>query len=233
MNLLDKLKDITDAIIRLDEKIGFRRILSYVVLILILFCVFNFKSIVKGSIELVRDLDEEIHTEKMEKRDQLLQELSPILLEFRSSVGADRILYFEYHNSKENLVGIPFKYIDLVLQNTKYSTPCAPASIFKDINVGLITQLYEKIKSGTIVFCEGIDDSVFKELYPGTFELFQIESRDLQQAYISIPGVSQPVGMIVLEWDGENGMDKELVEKAANGCNSFVSRINGLIMSKR
>lgn len=233
MEFLDKIKEITDAIVKIDQKVGFRHILLYVVLILVLIGIFNFKSIVRGSIELVQELNEEIHTEKMEMRDQLLQELTPILLEFRSAANADRILYFEYHNSKENLVGIPFKYIDLVLQNTRYGIAAAPESSFKDINVGIITNLYEKIKTGDIIYSCGPQDTIFEELYPGTFELFSSKDGSQMQAFISIPGIKQPVGMIVLEWQCiDEEFDINKIRSIVNGTNSFVSRINALIMSK-
>lgn len=233
-NFLDKVGEIADALVKIDEKIGFKRILLYVILLLILFGIFNFKTLVKGTIEVVQDLNEEIHIEKMEKRDQLLRELSPILLEFRSTVGADRILYFEYHNSKENLVGIPFKYIDLVLQNSRYGISTAPESLYKDINVGLISNLYEAIKGGNIVYCKGKDDAQFKELFPETYDLFLCMDGTEQWAFISIPGVIQPIGMIVLEFSGNVELDVDKIKKAAHGPNtSFISRINGLIMSKR
>lgn len=233
MEFLDKIKEITDAIVKIDQKVGFRHILLYIVLILVLIGIFNFKSIVRGSIELVQELNEEIHTEKMEMRDQLLHELTPILLEFRSAANADRVLYFEYHNSKENLVGIPFKYVDLVLQNTRYGIAAAPESLFKDINVGIITNLYESIKTNNVICCNGPQDNVFEELYPGTFDLFSSKDGSQIQVFISIPGIKQPVGMIVLEWQSvDEEFDINKVESIVNGTNSFVSRINALIMSK-
>ena len=90
---LDRIHDLTESIVRIDQTIGFKRLLLYVFLGLFVFVLFNFKTIIKSSIELVTDLSEEIHNEKMAKRDELLAELNPILASFRTEVKADRVLY--------------------------------------------------------------------------------------------------------------------------------------------
>jgi hypothetical protein len=113
-------------------------------------------------------VQDEIHKEKIEKRDQLLAEMIPLLTEFRAELEADRILYFEYHNSKENLIGIPFKYVDLVLQNNRYGVQPIPSPIYRDISAGVLTDLYEVIKTGKTVYCEG-DDIEFQKEHPGAY----------------------------------------------------------------
>ena len=113
----EKIDEISDSLIKLDQKLGVKKIIQYLVILLLFIGVINIKSVLRWGVEFVTELNEEIHTEKMEKRDQLLAELVPELHELRGATGADRVLYFEYHNSKENVVGIPFKYIDLVLQS--------------------------------------------------------------------------------------------------------------------
>ena len=229
---LDRIHDLTESIVRIDQTIGFKRLLLYVFLGLFVFVLFNFKTIIKSSIELVTDLTEEIHNEKMAKRDELLAELNPILASFRTEVKADRVLYFEYHNSKENLVGIPFKYIDLVLQSNRYGVSRVPEGSYKDINVGAITALYENIKDGEIVVCKGEDDLDFMRKYPGTYELFENRDGSKQQIFISLPGVKQPIGMVVLEWIKESPMSSPADIKKVSGT-TYISRINALILSKR
>jgi len=233
-NLLEHVGDLSDSLVKLDEKIGFKRIIGYTVIILIVIGLFNFKSIVKEVIEIVEEISVQIHDEKMEQRDQLLFELNPVLQEFRATLNADRVLYFEYHNTKENLVGIPFKYVDLVLQNLKYGISPVPENLMSDINVGIISGLYEATKSGEIVYCTTEDQNRFRISYPAAWEIFGGTDGSSQQVFISIPGVRQPVGMIVLEWmDDELVLDKqEIMAVSYRGSGSFIPRINGLIMSK-
>ena len=165
---LEHIKDLTESFIKLDKKIGFVGLIKYSLLILVIFCIFNFKAVIKGGIEIINEIQDEIHKEKIEKRDQLLAEMIPLLTEFRAELEADRILYFEYHNSKENLIGIPFKYVDLVLQNNRYGVQPIPSPIYRDISAGVLTDLYEVIKTGKTVYCEG-DDIEFQKEHPGAY----------------------------------------------------------------
>lgn len=236
--MLDKIKDLSDSIIRLDLVLGFKKIAKYVLLGLIIFTVVNIRAVVRDFIGLFDDIKKEMHDEKMKKRDDLMIELLPILREYRVVLGADRILYFEYHNSKENLVGIPFKYIDLVLQDTRYGVQPAPREKFQSINSGAITPLYEDIKHGRPVLCNGSDDLEFRQDYSGVYDIFNITGNvySERQAYISIPGIKQPLGLIVLEWDTKPGTEQKKVESAEEikeKSELFISRINALIVSKR
>lgn len=231
-NFWGKIGELADAIVKIDEKVGFRKLLNYVLLLLALLLLFNFRIVTREVIEFVQEISEQIHDDKMVKRDELMQELAPLLQEFRAEAGADRILYLEYHNSKENLVGIPFKYIDLVQQNSKYGVACASVENFKDINVGLITDLYSGLKNNDIIICKGEGDREFLQKYQGAFELFNELDNSRQQAFISIPGVSQPIGLVVLEWI-DNELSDVSIEAINKIDNTYRARINALILKKR
>ena len=228
---LEHIKDLTESFIKLDKKIGFVGLIKYSLLILVIFCIFNFKAVIKGGIEIVNDIQEEIHKEKVEKRDQLLAEMIPLLTEFRAELEADRVLYFEYHNTKENLVGIPFKYVDLVLQNNRYGVQPIPSPIYREISAGGLTDVYEIIKDGKSIYCEGKDDTKFRIEHPGAYQLF-INDLDgsSHQLYISLPGINQPIGLIVIEWIDKPTEDPEEIKKIYR---SYIPRINGLILSKQ
>ena len=228
---LEHIKDLTESFIKLDKKIGFVGLIKYSLLILVIFCIFNFKAVSKGGIEIINELQEEIHKEKMEKRDQLLAEMIPLLTEFRAELDADRVLYFEYHNSKENLIGIPFKFVDLVLQNNRYGVQPVPTSIYRDISAGVLTDLYEVIKEGDVVYAEGASDIEFQRAHPGAYQLF-ISDTDgsSHQLFISLPGINQPIGLIVIEWIDAPEEGPEQIKQIYR---SYIPRINGLILSKQ
>lgn len=238
MSFLDHINDISESLVRLDERIGFKRLFSYLLIILLVIGLFNFKTIIKGTIELYNEIAEQIHDEKMVKRDEILMDLDDILKEYRGHVGADRVLYFEYHNSKENLAGIPFKYIDLVMQDRSYWAAGIPLDMYRDINIGAITGLYEDLKTSLVVFCISEGESYkgnawkqmsieeFSETYPGAYDIFQSEGPK-QQVYVSIPGARQPIGLLIFEWlDPESTIDRgRVIEVTA----AFVPRITGLM----
>ena len=169
----------------------------------------------------------------MKLRDELLSELGPILTDFRSNVRADRILYFEYHNSKENLIGIPFKYLELVRQNQSFSVQPVREDLYQNINTGSITNLYEDIKLGNLVHCSGPEDSTFHTKYSGVYNMFNSRDGAREFIFISIPGINTPVGMIVLEWMNESTLDLDLEEITHTASHNYVPRINALILSKR
>lgn len=228
---LNKLNEISEFFIRVDQKIGFKKIVRYVFLILLVLGIVNFKTVVKEVVEVVSEITKEQHDEMMQLRDELLRDLQPMLNEIRAHTEADRVLYFEYHNSKENLVGIPFKYADLVLQASSYNVTTVPENSYKDINTGTIASLYEELKHNII----SSDDSMFCHRFPGTYELFNGNDGSEKQVFVSIPGVDQPIGMLVFEWVGEDvDIDIKRIEYilGEHGEN-YLSRINGLIMSKQ
>ena len=231
-NIFKYIGDIADAWIKLEEKIGLKKIILYVLLGFLCAALINFRTVMRNTVEFVTELSDELHTEKMEKRDQLISELYPLLIDYRSSIGADRVLYFEYHNTKENLVGIPFKYMDLVIQSNKYGISSVPEAFFKDINVGNIASLYETLKrKNEIIYCSGERDVDFINNYPGTREIFSNFDGSKKLAFINIPGVHQPIGLVVIEWlDEDSEIDKVKIQKISN---TYVSGINALILSHR
>ena len=224
--------ELINAVIDIDQKVGFSKLVQYFFLGLTIFFFVNHKSLVKDGVELVSETQKRIHGEKMKLRDELLFELGPILTDFRSNVKADRILYFEYHNSKENLIGIPFKYLELVRQNQSYGIRPVQEERYKNINTGSITNLYEDIKLGAIAYCSGPEDERFRINYPGVFDIFNSRDGAERFVFLSIPGIDTPIGLIVLEWINEGSIDIDLNEMKQVASHNYIPRINALILSK-
>ena len=230
-SILEYLGIISDNLIKLDKTVGFSGLLKYAILVVVIIGLFNFKEVVKSGIEIITDLQEEIHNDKLVKRDELMGELLPLLSEFRGYCSADRILYFEYHNSKENLVGIPFKYLDLMLQCNRYGMAPLTSRNFRDINSGLIVELYEEIKFGKAVYYGGECDHEFQTKFPGVYSLFQeVQDDTKQRLFMSIPGYKQPLGLIIIEWSDED--ENRDLDKVQEASKVFLPRITALINSK-
>ena len=231
MVFLDKLKDLVDAAIKVEEKLGIRKAISYVFLGLLIYGVINFKAIVRDGIEIVQELTEEIHNQKMDKRDDFVASMNEVLIDLRHQTGADRVLYFEWHNTKENSVGVPFRYFDLVLQTEGYNIPkCLD---YKDIPAGWIVELYEMIKHGnTTILCDS--QNKLDQLYPIS-QVFYSQDGSRYQMFIGINYMSkdkiQQVGFLAIEWmDREHGIGVNLEEVDEILTESKIaSRINTLI----
>lgn len=228
--IIDKIKSLSEIIIKIEEKLGYKRYLKYVYSILIILGIFNFSNIIEYIMDIQTKISKQKHEEKLILRDGFLSELNPLLVEFRSSVGASRVLYFEYHNSTENFVGIPFKFANLVMANQDYECPGYNPNRYKDINSGLISKLYLDLKKKKVIINKGEKfDMNFYKMYPGIHDFFSIQDSSHQQMFINVPGISTPVGMIVLEWvDDEITSDKQW-ESIKNYVLHELPRINALI----
>lgn len=224
-------KDLFLAILKALKVVGVGWTLFTLFLITVMWGIFNYKTIILDGIEIYEKVRLEKHEKEMLVRDELLNELDPLLREFRASAQADRLLYFEYHNSKENLVGIPFKYVDLVLSEKKYGVPGISNNKYKDINAGLITELYrDVIRVGYVI---NDDPARFYEKYSGVSDFLK-DNENKQQLFINIPGVTSPIGLIILEWlddDTEGQREIDWVEQRHH-LSQFVPRINALIINK-
>ena len=232
MAFLDKLKSLSETYAMVEEKLGIRRFIQYSLFILAMYATFNFNSIVENVIKIQTEIKKKEHEERLSMRDGLMSELNPLLVELRSRSGASRVLYFEYHNSTENFVGIPFKYANLVLFNQSYGCPDFDVYSYRDINSGLISGIYGDLKKNEIIINKGrAGDIEFYAKYPEIHEFFSSKDGSVQQVFVNLPGVNFPVGMIVLEWVDENEKISSDLEwkRITSVITDELPRINALI----
>ena len=226
----DNVNSLSEIVIYLESMLGITRVIQYTIYILILVGILNFSKLVEYGLKVRDQIERKEHERRLELRDDLMAELNPMLIELRSTTGASRLLYFEYHNSTENFVGIPFKFANLVLANQEYECPDYDPSKYKDINSGLISGLYTDLRKHQILIHKGgYNCSSFHEKYPGIHEFFSAQEGSTQQLFINIPGVNSPIGMIVLEWVDKKEMSDKEWEEIANQVHLEIPRINALI----
>lgn len=226
--IADKLKMLSETLSMIEEKLGLLKFVQYSLFILVMYVAFNFSSIMENVMKMQTELVKKEHEKRLLMRDDLMTELNPLLVELRSGTGASRVLYFEYHNSTENFVGIPFKFANLVLSNQVYGCPSYDVSKYKDINSGLISGIYDELKKNNIIINRG-GESEFHSSHPEVHDLFSSQDGSKQQIYINLPGVNSPMGMIVLEWMDEKIKTDEEWEDIEDKINSEIPRINALI----
>lgn len=226
----DKLKSLSETFFEIEKKLGLTKFVLYSLFIMFIVGIFNFSNIVEYTLKIQTQIEKKEHERRLVLRDDLICELNPQLVELRSSTGASRLLYFEYHNSTENFVGIPFKFANLVLTNQRYECPGYNPEKYKDINSGLISGIYTDLRRNKIVINKGGYDTSFRAKYPDIDKFFSSQDGSVQQMFINIPGVSSPIGMIVLEW--VEGNEVKLDEEWKNIEDKVlrdIPRINALI----
>lgn len=217
--ILDHIKDIADSIIKVERSIGFRIFKKYVFLGLLVLAAINFKYIATETVIFVSSISNEIHNEKMNIRDEYMTEISPLLIELRIKSGADRVLYFEFHNSEENLNGIPFKFFDLLYANSEIGIPEVKESDYHNVNTGMYIDFFNDLKKKGSLVCHGADDIMFREKYLGLFSRMSMIDGCKSITFIGIPGVKNPIGFIALEWMDKNpneNYDREIVANINN-----------------
>jgi hypothetical protein len=185
----------------IDQKLGLRKFVKYLVvfaLVVFLAPVVLFpKKTIKETVKFVLEISNEIESEKMDNRDVVIRELNPLLRELRAETCADRVTYYEYHNSIENEAGVPFKFVDLVQQASKMGLP--EISPRDNVNVSRFAELYCDLQDSGYVLNTGRIDFFYR--YPGSSEIL---NGSKMQLFINIPGINKPLGIVVLEWQEYN-----------------------------
>lgn len=226
----DKLKALSETLVKIDEKLGITKFIQYGLFITLIFGVFNFSSIVEAIMKIQSQIEKKEHERRLLLRDDFMSELNPLLIEFRSSTGASRLLYFEYHNSTENFVGIPFKFVNLVMANQVYECPGYDPNKYKDINSGLISGIYSDLRQKEMIINKGVEhDTSFYAKYPEIHDFFSTQDGSVQQIYINIPGVNSPIGMIVLEWVNDEITTNQEWEEIQEQVFRYIPRVNALV----
>ena len=216
-----------DSLIKLDVVVGFKKVRRYAFLALFILAIFNINNIATGLVTFFLGITEEIHSQKMEQREYYMTQLTPILADIRADCGADRILYFEFHNSEENLDGLPFKFFDLMKSDCKYGIPEVFGKSYKNVNAGMYTEVFNDLAIGEMLYCRGFYDQSFRKKYKGFYELLKETDRSSVHVISSVPGIRKPIGFIVLEWmDDSKELDIETRVEAT--IHSHIARIAAL-----
>lgn len=226
----NKVKSFVDSLLKLHRTLGYKGIIKYALIGLGIYALINFRLVVSNVIEVIDEISQTMHEHQINKRDELVFELSPLLSEFRAITGADRVLYIEYHNSKENLVGIPFKYLDLVLTNKKYGVPEFDIKNYHELNAGVLAPIYMKLRKEGYVINRGSEDVEFIQSCHEVSDFVHAQDGSVQQVYLNLPGINTPIGLIILEWISEDpNRDWDSISDTSR---NYVTRINGLVLSK-
>jgi hypothetical protein len=223
--MIQRIEHLMDTLVRVDERLGLKKLIKYLIVLgmalLLIPVLSDPRGAIKGTVEFFLDLTAEIDRDRQVQRDEVIKNLVPLLRELRAETGADRAVYFEYHNSIENEAGVPFKYVDLVQQSPKMGL--SPLPPLDNVNASRFAELYlDLIDHGYIV---NPGDSNFYYRYPGAQE---IAGKSVMQVYCNIPGIQLPLGMIVLEWYDREELDWDQITKYAR---KESLRVNALMHS--
>ena len=226
--MIPNLDHIMETLVRVDERLGLKKLIKYLMVLAVTLLLIPVLSdptgSIKSTVRFFLDISEEIERDKQASRDEVMKELCPLLRELRAETGADRAVYYEYHNSIENEAGVPFKFIDLVQQASWHGLPSLPPK--DNVNASRFAELYLNLIENGYVVNPGDPDFYYQ--YPGVQE---ITNGSEMQVFCNIPGVQTTLGLVVLEWNDTNDRDKIDWDQVTKLCRKECLRINAL-MSK-
>lgn len=211
----------------MENKVRKILLISLFVLLAVISSLIMFKPLIRYGIVNYDKYQHETHLEKMSYRDSYLDSLYNILSGIRFISNADRVLYFEYHNSKENLLGVPFKYVDLITQVNKLNVPYLDYNEYSNINTGSIITLCRDLRKDTMLACTERNLIWFKHTYPYIYQV--ITQEDTTRSYkflicntivvnedyfnVDLDLFNQPIGFFIIEWI--DNKDREIVDNVA------------------
>ena len=108
--MIDKLRQFGEVLAGIDRGLGFRKFVQYTLvaglLILLAPVMVDPRGSIKSTVSFFINISEEIESDRMVERDLAIKEVYPVLRELRAALWADRVVYYEYHNSIQNEAGV-------------------------------------------------------------------------------------------------------------------------------
>lgn len=210
-----------------DEKFGFRKILLYTTYVLLVIALLNWESILRAVEASFRRIEDERHNKNLVIREKISMEVHPCLVELRARTNADRVMLFEFHNSINNLVGIPFKYITMTDHAEPYGSIFVPK--YNDVNSEVIGSFIRDLK---INMFEKIEDmEVLRMSDPSVLDVLN-NNEALCACYQYISVMGRPVAIMVLEWHSMEDAPSSAVSwnSVRAKCSQAAQEVSNIIM---
>lgn len=224
--MIDILTKIWDIIKDADERLGFKKILMYTTYVLVVIAILNWKSILVGVNEHLKQIERENHDRDLVIRDKINSEVRPYLVGLRIKAGADRVYLFEFHNSVTSLIGIPFKYVGLSSHDEPYGSnvniPC------NDVNSEVIGNFIRKLQEE--MFSKFDDLEVLRKSDPLTAKRLN-DPNAISACYQYMSVLGKPLGIIVLEYHRpESVPTPSMWNRVHSLCSQATQDLNSIIL---
>ena len=181
MEKIDKGIGVLEKALSMVEKYKIVTILKGCFIVLIIAGLIGFINNPLWIFEKIEELKEKAHTEKMAETNINSDIINTEIENLRLLTGADRVLLLQYHNTKQNLSGLPFVYLTATAE-----------AIAAD--VAPVASGYEAVKTSLYPFVSYIRAN---EYWCGDAE--ELKNRDKALAYRMIGNDVQHLAMLHLE----------------------------------
>ena len=173
----------------------------------------NQTKLIDNQFELVKNLliDQKVeHDKNLNTRDKISLPIQNKINHLKDFYRCSRVSVFEFHNSLVNMNGLPFKWYDLSYESVargvhavSYETRNMPFSV--------LLPIIKKIENGDVMLFKKDD---IEDFYNSSSVLYDFCLRHNINDLIVAPLINkdqQLVGLITLEYSGDNYIDDEVI----------------------
>lgn len=173
----------------------------------------NQTKLIDNQFELVKNLligQKEEHDRNLETRDSIALPIQNKINHLKDFYRCSRVSVFEFHNSLVNLNGLPFKWYDLIYESVARGVHAVSYET-KNMPVNILLPIIEKISDGDSILFNRKD---IENFYNGSSVLYDFCLRHNINDLIIAPLInkdSQLIGLVALEYSGDNYVDNDVV----------------------
>lgn len=172
----------------------------------------NQTKLIDNQFELVKGLllDQKLeHDKNLDTRDKISAPIQSKINHLKDFYRCSRVSVFEFHNSLVNLNGLPFKWYDLIYESVARGVHAVSYET-RNMPFNILLPIVTKVENGdTVLFSK--DD--IEDFYNKSSVLYDFCLKHNINDLIVGPLINkseQLIGLIVLEYSGDNHMDEEV-----------------------
>ncbi len=173
----------------------------------------NQTKLIDNQFELVKGLllDQKLeHDKNLDTRDKISTPIQTKINHLKDFYRSSRASVFEFHNSLVNLNGLPFKWYDLIYESVARGVHAVSYET-RNMPFNILLPIIQKVENGDVVLFNKDD---IEDFYNNSSVLYDFCLKHNINNLIVGPLINksqQLIGLIVLEYSGDNHVDNEVV----------------------
>ena len=172
----------------------------------------NQTKLIDNQFELVKNLlvdQKQEHDKNLKARDSISLPIQNKINHLKDFYRSSRVSVFEFHNSLVNLNGLPFKWYDLIYESVARGVHAVSYET-RNMPFNILLPIIKKVESGNIVLFKKDD---IEDFYNQSSVLYDFCLKHNINGLVTAPLINknqQLIGLVVLEYSGDNHMDNEV-----------------------
>ena len=172
----------------------------------------NQTKLIDNQFELVKNLlvdQKQEHDRNLKARDSISLPIQNKINHLKDFYRSSRVSVFEFHNSLVNLNGLPFKWYDLIYESVARGVHAVSYET-RNMPFNILLPIIKKVESGNIVVFKKDD---IEDFYNQSSVLHDFCLKHNINSLVAAPLINknqQLIGLVVLEYSGDNHIDNEV-----------------------